>query len=51
MADQFFEDYKLRNPRSYTFAEYAVGHVKRLIGKTMADRCHRGNGQATRPTV
>ena len=32
---QFFEDYRVRNPRSATFAEYALGHVKRLLGKTM----------------
>src|SRR5665213_1948623 len=35
VADQFFEDYKVRNPRSETFADYALGHVKRLLGKTM----------------
>ena len=31
----FFEDYKARNPKSETFADYALGHVKRLIGKLM----------------
>ena len=35
VADQFFEDYKARNPRSETFADYALGHVKRMIGKIM----------------
>lgn len=35
VADQFFEDYKVRNPKSETFAGYALGHVKRLVGKTM----------------
>jgi len=35
VADQFFEDYKAHNPRSETFADYALGHVKRLVGKTM----------------
>jgi len=35
VADQFFEDYKVRNPKSETFADYALGHVKRLVGKTM----------------
>ena len=35
VADQFFADYKVRNPKSETFAEYALGHVKRLVGKTM----------------
>lgn len=34
-ADIFFEDYKTRNPRSETFADYALGHVKRLLGKIM----------------
>lgn len=27
--------YKLRNPRSVTFADYALGHVKRVLGKLM----------------
>ena len=27
--------YKLRHPRSATFAEYAIGHVKRLVGDKM----------------
>src|SRR5665213_487852 len=35
VADQFFEDYKVRNPKSETFADYALGHVKRLVGKIM----------------
>ena len=35
VADQFFTDYEVRNPKSATFAEYALGHVKRLVGKTM----------------
>ncbi len=36
LADEFFEGYKLRNPKSATFAEYAIGHVKRLLGKVMS---------------
>jgi integrase len=35
LADEFFEDYKVRHPRSTTFAEYGLGHVKRLLGKAM----------------
>lgn len=36
LADEFFEGYKLRSPKSATFAEYALGHVKRLLGKGMS---------------
>jgi uncharacterized protein (UPF0218 family) len=32
IADEFFEEYKLRLPQSATFAEYAIGHIKRLVG-------------------
>jgi integrase len=35
LADEFMEAYKLRHPKSATFAEYALGHVKRLVGQTM----------------
>src|SRR6185369_1401749 len=35
-ADDFLKGYRLRNPKSATFAEYAVGHVKRLAGSIMA---------------
>ena len=35
MADQFFADDEVRSPTLATFAEYALGHVKRLVGKTM----------------
>lgn len=34
LADAYLEDYKLRN-KSATFAEYAMGHVKRLAGGLM----------------
>ena len=34
VAEAYFEAYKLRH-RSTKFAEYALGHVKRVIGKTM----------------
>ena len=36
MADGFLEDYRLRNPRSTTFADWALRHVKRITGKAMA---------------
>ena len=29
-------DYKVRNPRSATFTEYALKHLRRLLGKAMA---------------
>lgn len=35
MADEYLKSYKLRNPRSATFAEFALGHVKRHIGGLM----------------
>ena len=35
IADEFFEEYKLRLPQSATFAEYAIGHIKRLVGDRM----------------
>ena len=36
IADEFFEEYKLRLPQSSTFAEYAIGHIKRLVGDRAA---------------
>jgi len=35
VATKFLDDYKLRNPKSATFAEYAIGHLKRLVGSVM----------------
>jgi integrase len=35
VATKFLDDYKLRNPKSATFAEYAIGHLKRLVGSMM----------------
>jgi integrase len=35
LADEYLISYKLRHPRSATFAEYALGHVKRLPGDKM----------------
>ena len=34
IAKDYIEDYKLRH-RSTTFAEYAVGHVTRIVGSLM----------------
>jgi integrase len=34
LADEYLKDYKLRH-KSATFAEYALGHVRRLVGKTL----------------
>jgi len=36
LADDFLEAYKLHNPKSTTFAEYAVGHVTRVLGRVMS---------------
>jgi integrase len=36
LSFSFLEDYKVRQPRSATFAEHAIGHVKRLFGELMA---------------
>ena len=36
ISEKFFEDYKLRNPRSTTFAEYALKHLKRHLGRLMS---------------
>ena len=35
IADEYLASYRLRNPRSVTFADYALGHIKRLLGDTM----------------
>jgi len=36
MVDTFLADYEVRNPKSATFAKYALGHVKRILGRVMA---------------
>ena len=36
LASSFLEDYRVRQPRSATFAEHAMGHVNRLLGELMA---------------
>ncbi len=35
IAQDYLTSYRLRNPRSATFAEYAVGHVERILGDKM----------------
>jgi len=35
IADEFFNEYRLRLLQSATFAEYAIGHIKRLVGDKM----------------
>jgi len=35
VATKFLADYKLRNPKSGTFAEYAIGHLTRHVGSVM----------------
>lgn len=35
MADEFFDGYKLRLPDSAVFADYAIEHLKRLLGGKM----------------
>src|SRR6266496_2942166 len=34
-ADVYMREYRLKNPRSAVFAEYAIGHVIRQIGRIM----------------
>ncbi len=36
LSAEFLERYRLTNPRSVSFAEWALGHVKRVAGKKMA---------------
>jgi integrase len=40
LADDFFVQYKLRLPQSAVFAEYAINHVKRLLGPSMLVDVH-----------
>ena len=35
VADEFFSGYKLRLPKSAVFADYAIDHLKRLLGSKM----------------
>jgi len=35
VADEFFNGYKLRLPKSAVFADYAIDHLKRLLGSKM----------------
>ncbi|HEY6343628.1 MAG TPA: site-specific integrase [Bryobacteraceae bacterium] len=36
LADEFLNAYRVRNPKSATFAEYAVGHFKERLGNQIA---------------
>jgi len=40
LADDYLTAYKLRHPQSATFAEYAIGHIKRLVGSKMFVDCN-----------
>jgi integrase len=40
LADDYLESYRLRHPQSATFAEYAVNHIKRLLGNRMFVDCN-----------
>jgi integrase len=35
LAKTFLKDYELRQPKSDSFAEYALGHIERLVGDLM----------------
>ena len=35
MAEEYFNAYKLRLPQSARFAEYAIDHLKRILGSKM----------------
>ena len=36
LAKAFLNDYKIRQPKSATFADHAIAHVERLLGTLMA---------------
>lgn len=36
LAADFLADYRVREPKSANFAQYAIGHVERLLGEQMA---------------
>ena len=36
LASEFLADYKVRQPRSFKFAKWALGHVRRIAGNMMA---------------
>jgi integrase len=36
LAETFLRDYKVRQPKSVRFAEYAIGHLRRVLGELMA---------------
>lgn len=34
-ADEYMEEYELKHPRSAVFANYAIGHLKKHLGRAM----------------
>jgi integrase len=40
MAEEYLTAYKLRHPQSAVFADYAVSHVKRIVGSKMFVDCN-----------
>ncbi len=40
LADEYFQSYELRNPRSAVFADYAIAHITRLLGMRMMVDCN-----------
>jgi len=36
LAETFYADYSVRQPKSATFAEYAIRHIVRLLGEVLA---------------
>jgi hypothetical protein len=40
LAEDYLTAYKLRHPQSAKFAEYAIAHVKRLLGSKMFVDCN-----------
>lgn len=36
LAKEFLNDYRIRQPRSASFADYAIAHVQKLLGNLMA---------------
>lgn len=43
VADEFFDGYKLRLPDSAVLADYAIDHLKRLVGSKMLVDFKRGH--------
>jgi hypothetical protein len=43
MAEEYFKSYKLRLPQSARFAQYAINHLKRILGSKMLVDFQRSN--------